>query len=628
MRNFTAAAAALAVALVAIVSCGETQKKPEDLGQGWSEADRDWWYTVTQGSRFIPRVWAQALEAPDSEQALFTDATFERFNYLLYAKSTRNAYGLPVGFAVDKGDKAQVNAGCKQFPKMCAGGVLKQEWIGLNCAACHTNEVTFGEHKLRIDGGSTLADFEGFFALVRASLLATRDDADKFDRFAKKVLGATPAPDKIAALKDQLGELLVWETQLFAQSGAISSPGFARLDAQGHILNKVAAIVGASNQLRDYPADAPASYPFIWNAPQHKVVQWNGIASNGSQYSLGGKPTNIGALARNVGEVVGVFAHVDATQPDLIGGFKSSVRTGELIAIERLLGRLRSPKWPAEFGALDQLKVKRGKELYVQHCQSCHAILPSDDLQSPAKEEMQSLAEARTDIWLACNTYLSEAKAGALTGLKVGIITGPAIAAQTKTAVLLKRTILSVIVGERGELVAGAINDVLRPRSGVSALVVPGPPVEYLPGVADPLKKARAETCLKGSVGAPIADTGLGYKARPLNGAWATAPYLHNGSVPSLYDLLLPARVEVSAPAGQVMPPWAEGMRPETFYVGSREFDPKKAGFVYDQPIGVPFRVFDDAGQPILGNYNSGHNYATNLDEADRWALVEYLKTL
>ncbi len=55
----------------------------------------------------------------------------------------------------------------------------------------------------------------------------------------------------------------------------------------------------------------------------------------------------------------------------------------------------------------------------------------------------------------------------------------------------------------------------------------------------------------------------LGYIARPLNGIWATAPYLHNGSVPTLYDLLLPAE-----------------QRPRTFYTGSNEFDPVKVGYV------------------------------------------------
>jgi hypothetical protein len=97
----------------------------------------------------------------------------------------------------------------------------------------------------------------------------------------------------------------------------------------------------------------------------------------------------------------------------------------------------------------------------------------------------------------------------------------------------------------------------------------------------------------------------MSYKARPLNGIWATAPYLHNGSVPTLYDLLLP-------PAS----------RPKKFVLGRREFDPKKVG--YESEGDVPF-VIDTS---VTGNGNGGHEYGVTLSDADRWALLEYLKTL
>ncbi len=101
------------------------------------------------------------------------------------------------------------------------------------------------------------------------------------------------------------------------------------------------------------------------------------------------------------------------------------------------------------------------------------------------------------------------------------------------------------------------------------------------------------------------------YPGRPLEGIWATAPYLHNGSVPTLYHLLLPA-----------------AKRPQTFVVGSQEFDPKSVGFVWEAG-----RAKTTAGKPLFtldttikGNLNTGHEYGTNLPDDDRWALVEYLK--
>ena len=92
------------------------------------------------------------------------------------------------------------------------------------------------------------------------------------------------------------------------------------------------------------------------------------------------------------------------------------------------------------------------------------------------------------------------------------------------------------------------------------------------------------------------------YKARPLNGIWATAPYLHNGSVPNLYQLLLPTE-----------------QRLREFTVGRRAFDPVNVGFK-TEPFdgGFRFRTHDDAGKPISGNSNAGHEYGTGRDGLPR----------
>jgi hypothetical protein len=100
------------------------------------------------------------------------------------------------------------------------------------------------------------------------------------------------------------------------------------------------------------------------------------------------------------------------------------------------------------------------------------------------------------------------------------------------------------------------------------------------------------------------------YEARVLYGIWATAPYLHNGSVPNLWELLTPPKD-----------------RKTTFKVGSLTFDQKNVGFAIDES---PFDKGDftvDA-QNVNGNGNAGHAYGTDLSEADRWALIEYLKKL
>ena len=101
-----------------------------------------------------------------------------------------------------------------------------------------------------------------------------------------------------------------------------------------------------------------------------------------------------------------------------------------------------------------------------------------------------------------------------------------------------------------------------------------------------------------------------GYANMPLDGVWLRAPYLHNGSVPTLRDLLEP-------------PP----ARPQTFYRGYDVYDRKKGGFVSGvaEEKGRKYFLYDTA---LPGNGNGGHLYGTQLTPAEKEALVEYMKKL
>jgi mono/diheme cytochrome c family protein len=110
-----------------------------------------------------------------------------------------------------------------------------------------------------------------------------------------------------------------------------------------------------------------------------------------------------------------------------------------------------------------------------------------------------------------------------------------------------------------------------------------------------------------------------GYQAPPLDGVWATAPYLHNGSVPTLYDVLN-----------------SKG-RPKRFTrsyrTGADDYDAVKVGWkvrVLDRvPAGLSVferRTIYDTTQ--RGRSNAGHTFGDDLTDAERWAVIEYLKTL
>ena len=102
----------------------------------------------------------------------------------------------------------------------------------------------------------------------------------------------------------------------------------------------------------------------------------------------------------------------------------------------------------------------------------------------------------------------------------------------------------------------------------------------------------------------------MAYKARPLEGIWATSPYLHNGSVPTLWDLLQPPE-----------------KRPQVFITGSDVYDPVNVGFVTS---GAQAKASADFTYDtrLEGNHNSGHLYGTTLSDDDKRALIEFMKTL
>ncbi|SEM95101.1 hypothetical protein SAMN05444354_12697 [Stigmatella aurantiaca] len=101
-----------------------------------------------------------------------------------------------------------------------------------------------------------------------------------------------------------------------------------------------------------------------------------------------------------------------------------------------------------------------------------------------------------------------------------------------------------------------------------------------------------------------------GYANVPLDGIWLRAPYLHNGSVPTLRDLLEPP-----------------DQRPKRFYRGYDVFDQENAGFVSTvaQEGDRHFFLFDVS---LRGNSNGGHTYGVDLAPDEKRALVEFMKSL
>jgi mono/diheme cytochrome c family protein len=576
------------------LSAAPVSGQVEFLEQNWPADVRQEFYTTSQGSRIMPYSWFIALEISDSQKSFYRDRLPE-LGYLPNSLSTNNPDKLPVGFVRDQNE------------------ITKADYIGMNCAACHTNQISLSGKTFQIDGAPSLSDMGGMLTGLDDSLKATRDNADKFDRFAAKVLGAQ-ANNSTAKneLKSELTNFLKYWSK-FVQDSTVEHPwGRARMDAFGMIFNRVASIDLGIPENSKKP-DAPVSVPFLWGTSFQSQVQWNGVAPN---------TNDIERLGRNVGEVLGVFAEAQfqATRIfEIPKPARTSAKRLNQVRLENLLKKLWSPKWPEDLVAIDAAKKEAGKALYQTHCAECHAIVPHGEQNTPVDVVMTKLSEVRTDPKMAVNATIGVASTGDLKWLFEGrskVPRGELLQTLVQLAVLSPYRDVAPPESILDRLTKDDLFGLNEIKLFLREIGFSQQTVQALHADLDEKLKSYyddLQSSVKSFNGQPESATvaenappTLKYKAAPLAGIWATAPYLHNGSVPNLYELLLPSNERTSK-----------------FYVGSREFDVKKVGFKTEQAPGTT--LFDTS---LPGNSNAGHDTYGTFNEEQRWQLVEYLKSL
>ena len=302
-----------------------------------------------------------------------------------------------------------------------------------------------------------------------------------------------------------------------------------------------------------------------------------------------------------------MFGDVVIKKDPGLGGYTSSVKVKTLNDMEAQLAKLQPPAWPAAFGKINQDLADSGAKLFVDKgCSNCHTVPtgPKGDLTEMFKTTLQPVFSTPgtnthgigTDFWMACNAVLDAAGSGLFTGNKTQVIAGPPIADPAPSLVLLTNAVTGVLANNK--LTIGKM--VIFHSQGLP------PPARINRAAGVDQKKNRAVACM--NFKDDPTDPKMVYKGRPLQGIWATAPFLHNGSVPNLWEMLLPA---------------AE--RSKTFHLGTREFDAENVGY---QKAGSDDNSFEfDTSLP--GNANTGHDYGNDkLTDPERGALVEYMKTL
>ncbi len=432
------------------------------------------------------------------------------------------------------------------------------DYIGLTCAACHTGQVMVNGQRIRIDGGQALIDFSGFESRLVAALESTLADAEKFARFYARINTSSSAKEVTApTLQYLVQERLTQLQQRMAYNRTDVPYGYGRLDAFGQIFNAI-AVEALKIPDNAFSPNAPTSYPVMWDASHLDLVQWNGSAPNKEP----------GPLFQNAITALAVYGTIEIEKKHLT--YSSSIRINNLADIQNAFYQLTAPQWPQEIaGTLDGKRLATGKILYDQHCLECHIHVDATDKKRKLRAILTPVDEVGTDPLMASNFSQRNVSTGILEGKRSMVLVGKKFSGEATSLELVTHAAMGALLNKPWQTLKAIIREY---RSNYSATT-------------------------------PAVDS---YKARPINGIWASAPYLHNGSVPTLYDLLLPAE-----------------QRPQTFYVGNIELDVIKVGYVSSA---APNTSLFDTSLP--GNSNAGHEYGTALSDEERWALVEYMKSL
>jgi cytochrome c5 len=606
------------------------------LDQGWGPAasspDRQLYYYTPQGTSIyeLRYSWFVHLERAWSNKKFREPKYMRGLGFVVdNTRTDANPDQLPVGFA-------------KHFEEK-----LQEDVLDITCAACHTGElhVVQGNERtaIRIDGGQAMHAFTSlkpgqFGIALLASMVSTYANPVRFHRFARNVLGNDHYTLKgILALRHEFTKVL-WAlaSQGFHDKIHKLYPveeGFGRTDAIGRISNRV-----FSDYLtyeNDRLGNAPVSFPTIWDAWKYNWVQFTASVSQ--------------PLARNMGESLGVGAALEYLDPygrpvPKERRFYTTSLVDQLDVIEKTLWRLEPPAWPEKFlGKIDQEKAARGKTLFGTHCAGCHApCLLSDETRAvwaPGKKADDmwrvnpiDLQDVGTDPMTALNfvnvrvdiskTGLTDDEARDLLRDVYKIKMDRLRAFRKKQDKQYDKEFESC----RGDIEKGLDGINVKSISIGGGLNIVGLILKnrfFRMSRMTPAQQADYE----GFGALDLPQVVLKYRAKPLEGIWSSAPYLHNGSVPNLYEVLLPAN-----------------QRSKKFFVTWSTFDSTLVGLSPEQQSARGF-WFDTT---IKGNWNIGHEFRAGyrdnkgayppnapyaygvigpeLKDSERWDLVEYLK--
>ena len=588
-----------------------------DYRNGLTPAQRETFYRLSQGSEILPWVLLTAVDVADAGSTKPFAENLERYGLL---PDPARDDGLPVGLTVSSNPFT-----------------FGMDFVGINCAACHVGELRHNGKAVRVDGAPNMFNMQLFYSQAVEALMAATSDRGKLWRALKRLgrqdygrYGIAAPFVRPATLVYYGANVLLHRDRLDARLELIDviraakaqrdpkhpTSGFGRLDAFDGTRNFMftrlrKADAGGNfevNKANMVKLDAAVKFPPLWSHkarppepveayrehPERFPPVWGFKDYDWIEWTIN---TNT-VMERNFTETLGAGATVILDPKRNASLFENSIPMRNMHDLEWLAYYIDPPRWPtAIFGEIKPDLAAAGEVIFRSRCAGCHEY--GDDQRTPTgliKLRGMRPEEVGTDPMVALRISCPVPDVGTLpvqprsytaeesqilkdcAGVKAGTaFTGNSFAA----------TVQAAVDSIKQKAYAAAGIDAAQQRA-----------MEDL----DRRKKVLWRDTLLDTP-PPFGP----YAARPLHGIWAAAPYLHNGSVPTLYDLLLPPE-----------------QRPKTFALGERDYDPVKLGFV----VG-PACDQQDCGIDTtrIGDGNGGHLWGTELSEPDRMALLEYLKT-
>lgn len=589
---------------------GTTATAASYTGSGkdqWTDNQRERYYQTSQGSLVMPYAWFRALEWRTSREMFASPHVQTRYGLLPNNNPEYNKDLMPVGIVK--------NIVPDRYVESLGEG--QKEWASISCAACHTGQIVYQGTAMRIDGGQSFWNFDKWSGDMVFSLMLTSSIPSRFERFCSRVYGlgenARCSREAKATLRQQVkryfnSDLVDSAIIAILRHTYPTTEGFTRTSALGRGVNGEFGPLDQCTSKWDRHCyrnvdvnTGPVSFPPLWYTHEYDWVQ----STTAIRQPLG----------RNVTEAWGVSVRVELK--DESKRWAATANIDDMFWMETLISILQSPEWPTGIlGNIDQARAARGKYLYEQAVwdkapAAEQAELPADPNAlllgpNPDRPKTGYCARCHAPAFEPIGAYSSSSQYARFLQLPLYrqevMDTDPDDAKQFAARQVQTSYLSSAFNGKEkvgiGEALTVSITNIL--NRWFNEHDISGECREIMQGHRQNLFRAP-----------------LGYPARPLDGYWSTGPYLHNGSIRTMFELLSPV-----------------SERAKSFWVGTREFDPYHLGYRNDSVEGA--FLYDTS---LPGNSNAGHEFrdaapgtrgviGPYLTPEQRLDIIEYLKVL